>query len=200
MNWQIIVGIILLIGGIGNVASDFGVFLFGVLVGSALLYYGLYRKGIVKSPLAKLFPGKFSEKPPLKKETFYLTGVSYYEKNILKLVETNPMWSFSPDQIRSKGLDCNIVYRYRYTVKPVQLVEEPKNPNDKNAVAAYMSGQLIGYIKREDNAHIKHVKNHSTVKSISGHITGGEYKIIYDDGNMEHNSKSFSVKIEIEYI
>lgn len=51
MNWQIIVGVLILIGGIGNLTEDFGVFLFGVLTGAALLYWGLRKKGIIKKSL-----------------------------------------------------------------------------------------------------------------------------------------------------
>lgn len=46
MNWQIIVGIIFLIGGIGNITSNIGAFFFGTIVGAALILWGLKAKSL----------------------------------------------------------------------------------------------------------------------------------------------------------
>lgn len=48
MNWQIIVGIIFLIGGFGSITTDIGTFFFGLVVGAVLLAWGLKRKGGLK--------------------------------------------------------------------------------------------------------------------------------------------------------
>lgn len=44
MNWQIIVGIIFLIGGIGNITEDFSVFLTAIVIGIVLLFIGFRKK------------------------------------------------------------------------------------------------------------------------------------------------------------
>lgn len=44
MNWQIIVGIFFLIGGVGILSKDFIAFLFGIIIGAILLTFGVRRK------------------------------------------------------------------------------------------------------------------------------------------------------------
>lgn len=48
MNWQIGAGIFFLIGGIGNLTQNLSGFVFGISVGSLLLYWGLKKKGVIK--------------------------------------------------------------------------------------------------------------------------------------------------------
>ena len=77
MNWQLIVGILLLIGGIGNIVSDLGVFLFGLVAGVTFILWGLKEKGFQ-------FKKGAIGKRQLTEETLRAVGVSYYEKNIQK--------------------------------------------------------------------------------------------------------------------
>lgn len=44
MNWQIVVGILFIIGGIGNITKDFSDFLISIAIGSALLFWGFRKK------------------------------------------------------------------------------------------------------------------------------------------------------------
>lgn len=48
MNWQIIVGVFFLIGGIGNLTKDFGAFLFGSIIGAVLLIFGFKKRKLKK--------------------------------------------------------------------------------------------------------------------------------------------------------
>lgn len=43
MNWQIIVGFLFLIGGIGNIISDFSVFLTALVIGAVFLFWGFQK-------------------------------------------------------------------------------------------------------------------------------------------------------------
>ena len=46
--WQIIVGIILFMGGIGNLTSSLGAFFTGILLGGLLIYLGLKKIGLIQ--------------------------------------------------------------------------------------------------------------------------------------------------------
>jgi HIRAN domain len=53
---------------------------------------------------------------------------------------------------RFKGLDPYLPGIKAGT--PVQLVREPANPADRNAVAVYVDGKPVGYIPKKDNAEL----------------------------------------------
>lgn len=193
MNWQIIVGVFFLIGGIGNIFVDLWTFLFAVVVGLVLLFWGLKKKGFIKSSKTKT-----SRK--LTEETFHAVGVSYYENNIRKLATNNPDWKLTASQIRDGGKAGKRIFRHYYINKPVKFMEEPKNPHDKNAVAVVIAGELVGYISRENNIHVKDILKNHEIKSLSSFIGGGEYKIVLEDGDVIKDESGFSVNVRIKYI
>ena len=172
MNWQIVVGVFFIIGGIGNLGKNFGAFVFGVIVGLAFLYYGLKKKGLIKKPISQ----KESDHRTLSEETFHAVGVYYYEDNIRKLACSNPDWKLTSSQIVKSGKSGKKIFRYNYVNKPVKLQMEPDNPHDENAISVFIAGELVGYISREENIHVKDILEHREIISLSGFIGGGEYK------------------------
>lgn len=196
MNWQIIVGTIFLIGGIGNLIDDFGAFVFGVSVGLVFLYFGLKKKGLIKKPT----PQKESDCRTLIEETFHAVGVCYYEDNIRKLACGNPDWKLTSSQIVKSGKSGKRIFRYYYVNKPVNLQIEPDNPHDENAISVIIAGELVGYISRDENVHVKDILEHREIKSLSGFIGGGEYKTITDSGKEIKDEIGFSVNVRIKYI
>lgn len=202
MNWQIIVGAILFIGGLANITTDFGAFAFGFIAGGVLAYWGAIKKGYLKNPLSKLMPNRVptGSDQSRKSVTYYLAGVSYYQSNVSKVAIPNPAWNYRKDDILSHGLGGSIIYRYKRTNKVADLRDEPTNPHDKNAIAVYMDGLLVGYIKHEDIGQINNIRTHHSVKSVIGCITGGDYKIAAEDGYTNEDSRYFSISIDIEYV
>lgn len=192
MNWLIIVGAIFFISGICCITTDFTAFLGCVLIGCIFLYFGAKKKGF--------FSKKHFGSHTLIEEKFRAAGVSYYEDNIQKLANVNPDWKLSVSQIVSLGKSDKKVFHYNYLNKPVKLVHEPENPNDRNAIAIYIAGELVGYISREDNTHVLDILNHHEVKVISSFIGGGEYKIVSDDKNISKFSSANNVNICIRYV
>lgn len=192
MNWQIIVGVLFMLGGIGNITTSFGAFLFGVLIGVAFILWGLKKKGFLFKK------GNFGKRE-LTEETFRAVGVHYYEKNIKKLASQNPKWAKSALDIVSTGEAGKYIYKYNYVNKPIKLVLE-NHPNDKNAVAVYAAGELVGYISRDDNVHVRNILKNRKVVDLYGFIGGGEYKVVYSADNIARDSMNFSVTIKIKYL
>ena len=192
MNWQIIVGALLLIGGLANITENFGAFLFGVLAGAALLYWGLKKKGILRKKDS-------SGTRQLTEETLHAVGVSYYENNIRKLAYPNPKWPRSATTVVEEGDAGKKIFKYYYGNKPVELKPE-NNPHDKNAVAVYFAGELVGYISREENLHVRDVLMNREIVSISGFIGGGDYKVVSETFDTMPGESGFSVTVRIKYI
>ena len=167
-----------------------------VLIG---IYAFCVKKGYVKPP-EKALPQPAEDICTLKEETFHAAGVSYYEANIRKLACSNPDWSASITRIIKEGKAGKRIYKANYINKPVKLVPEPKNPHDKNAIAVVIAGELVGYISREDNLHVKDILDNREIKSLSAFIGGGEYKIVGEDGDVVRGEYGFSVNVRIKYI
>lgn len=194
MNWQIIAGVIFLIGGIGNIFDSIGTFLICTPIGFVLLYFGLRKKGFFKSIT------KEEEDRTLKEETFYGAGVSYYARNIQKLACENPDWKLTSKRAVEIGKEGKRIFRYSYVNRPVKLQPEPDNEHDKNAIAIFIAGELVGYISRADNVHVKDILQKHEIKSVSGFIGGGDYKVIEDDGTISKDSTEIGVSVRIKYI
>lgn len=195
MNWQIIVGAIFFIVGIGSIASDFGVFVFGFLVGGALIVWGLHKKGIIN--IRKLLMKK---SPALLEENLWLVGVSYCISNIEKLKRKDSRWSMSAKEIIEAGLAGKKVYRYNFNNNPVELNPEPNNPHDKNAIAVYIAGLKVGYISKEENLRILGILNTRDIKSISCFVGGGDYKVVSGNGDVFEGEHSISISVRIKYV
>ena len=192
MNWQIIVGAILAIGGIANISSNFGAFLFGLVSGVALILWGLKKKGVL--------PKKgTSGARQLTEETLHAVGVSYYEGNIRKLAYPNPKWARSATKVVEEGDAGKKIFKHYYGNKPVELKPE-NNPHDKNAVAVYFAGELVGYIAKEENLHIRDILKNREIVSVSGFIGGGDYKVVSETFDTISGESGFSVTVRIKYI
>lgn len=121
MNWQIIVGIIFLIGGIGNITNNIGAFFFGTIIGAVLLYIGLRKKGYFKKNVT---------------HQYEVEGCALaYSYDDVKF--------YPPVELVSK------VNKTKLQVgAEIRLVQEPENKVDSAAVALYLGNQKIGYLLR----------------------------------------------------
>lgn len=157
--------------------------------------------GIVADLLIKLLGRQQAVKNhSLKTELFYLAGVNYYTTNIEKLACSNPAWKYTAAKAATEGLIGKPIYRYNYVNKPVKLIPEPKNLNDKNAVSVFFAGELVGYLKRDDNRHVLDILKTHDIKYISGFISGGDFKIFTTDGKTVKDSEHFNIRVKIAYV
>lgn len=192
MNWQIIAGILFLIGGFSSIAESFSIFLLGLALGAGLILWGLKMKGIFsKGSKGTRF---------LSEETFRAVGVSYYKGSIEKLACDNPKWNRSPSAIISDGDAGRNIFKYNYTNKPIELKVEKNNPHDRNAVAVYIAENLVGYISREENTRVREILTKREIISISGFIGGGPYKVVSSSKEVVTDEMNHTVTVRIKHI
>lgn len=119
-----------------------GTAIFSGLILGAICYVGLYA--VVGAVLMTLGIGKTEnlsennscgnqESEPAvinesKEENFELVGVYYCSANVAKVAEPNPAWRNTCKALLNAGMREKKVYRFKRTVKPAELVEEPTNP------------------------------------------------------------------------
>lgn len=131
MNWQIIVGALLFIGGLANIAHSFGAFLFGIVVGSILIYWGLKKKGF------DIFKNRNQNSTSLTPDIYSNLKRSYHYHDVNVWVK----WQYSGHY----GKSCSSIGMKRGD----QIVlAPPKEPDDDcESISIYWKGIEVGHMK-----------------------------------------------------
>lgn len=79
------------------------------------------------------------------------------------------------------------------------MIPEPENPHDKYAVMVQIAGEKVGYISRSENYHLRDILQKGSVKFISAFVSGGAYKVVSENGDMQKLQKDISIQIKIGY-
>lgn len=142
---------------------------------------------------------KTHENSSLKTITHKIAGVTYYKDNILSFATKNPQYSFTKKEMINSDL-CN-VYEYNFKTGITELIPEPTNPYDQNAIKVLIDGKHVGYIKKGSCKHILNLINQNRIANIESKISGGKYKTLScnDEGLLvlERGNKEYSVQVMI---
>ena len=123
----------------------------------------------------------------MKVEKFRVAGTSYRQEALEKLVWENEDYNLSKNQLGEDNFVDERVYEYCYSGKSTELVPEPDNEHDPNAIKVMVNGIHIGYIEAADTARVKELLDSGEIDSIRTEIEGGKYKYVTenDDGEYE---------------
>lgn len=144
-----------------------------------------------------------------KKETkgHKVAGTSFRQDAFSELKkELNPDYNLSKSQLINAGLVDEFVYQYTFNPQSVELMPEPSNEHDPNAIKVIVDGVHIGYIKKGSCAHIRNLMANNGIKSIGAKIYGGKYKVVNSfncgddekpDYELESGNDEYKAKIEI---
>lgn len=110
-----------------------------------------------------------------------IVGLEHRKANVMKLAKENPLYSLDKTGIIRQGLADAYVHKYTFVNDPVELVQEPTNPHDPNAIMVVVAGKHIGYIKAGSCAHLNKVINEGRVEKVLCRIYGGPYKGAFQD-------------------
>lgn len=127
---------------------------------------------------AKAAAAKAPEKPRAKFERHKVAGTSYHLDAIMELAQENPDYDLTKREIIDDGLTDERIYQYTFTDGPVELVDDPDNEHDPNAIKVLIAGQHIGYIKRGSTGRIHKLQRSGRVLGITAEIYGGRYKVV----------------------
>lgn len=127
---------------------------------------------------AKEAAAKAPEKPRAKFERHKVAGTSYHLDAIMALAQENPDYDLTKREIIDDGLTDERIYQYTFADGPVELVDDPDNECDPNAIKVLVAGQHIGYIKRGSTGRIHNLQRAGRVLGVTAEIYGGRYKIV----------------------
>lgn len=127
---------------------------------------------------AKAAAEKTPAKPHAEFERHKVAGTSYHLDAIMELAEDNPDYDMTQREIIDAGMEEERIYQYTFPDSPVELVDDPDNEQDPNAIKVLVAGQHIGYIKRGSTGRIHKLQRSDRVLGVTVEIYGGRYKIV----------------------
>lgn len=147
---------------------------------------GLFKKA--SAPTAQTAPASVkrnNDQPYLPKvgKGHRVVGLEYRKTDVMKLARENPLYKLDKAAILKQGQADTYIHKYIFECEPAELVQEPENPKDPNAIKVVVAGQHIGYIKAGSCAHLNRVINEGRVDKILCRIYGGPYKGAFQDAD-----------------
>ncbi len=138
----------------------------------------------------------------IKREHFRITGTQYYQDNFVEeLGEYNYDYDETASALKEAYYDGDKIYQYDFLNLKAELVPEPDNEYDPNAVAVLANGIKVGHVKKGSCTRVKNLLKSPDFVGIEIEITGGKYKAIYEDDNgklrVEREQSPYFVDIDI---
>ena len=139
-----------------------------------------------------------SEEKPIDEtltKTYKVAGVSFRQENIKSLAVENTDYEYTKREMIDYGLDeGERIYKYEFYPTKTELIPEPDNPHDPNAVKVVVDDEHIGYIKAGSAPHVLKLLKENRIKKISCEISGGPYKYLEYDIDED----TYSVEKEVD--
>ena len=116
---------------------------------------------------------KLEDFPELDTLQVTVVGQVYYEGSFEKFKKKNPLYK------KDYPKDGSYIYKYVYKEAKPELIPEPNNPHDKNAIQVAYGGMLIGYVASEQTAEVKEIL--AGPHKLEAKIYGGELKVWFEN-------------------
>ncbi len=154
-----------------------------------------------KDPQEAQAPIKASNKDEIKQYKCYVAGLYYrQEKLVNDVLSENPDYSMTKKEIIDACMEDERIYQYELFYSAADLVPEPDNPHDPNAIKVIVYDTHIGYIPAEKAKSVKRIMDTKSIISVGCDIYGGPYKYLSDeDSSIVRKSDNFKANICIEY-
>lgn len=143
---------------------------------------------------------KFKKKRPYTSRIdFNARGVDHCLDGLVKLQQPNPLWNSTPELVIKNHRAMNKIPEFYYSSYPVKLVPEPKNEHDSNAIKVTVDGKKIGYVPSELCVQVKKIMRENPQYGLSAWITGGKYRLVFENGEEEVLENNITVRIYLYY-
>ncbi len=136
-----------------------------------------------------------------------VAGTSFRQSEIESLGTKNPYFSMNKKQLIAANMVEKSIYQYIFEEMECELIPEPENEHDPNAVKVVVRGVHIGYIKRGSCPHVNKLISSDSIESVSAFIYGGKYKRVCqwaengrnvdEDYELDRDVSDYRARIEI---
>ncbi len=113
-------------------------------------------------------------------ENFWATGMPYHMDALEEIAVENDDYHLTNAEIKDEYAPYDKIYEYEYPVKTVELVPEPDNEVDHNAIAVHINGEKVAYIKKGSTSRVRNLLADGD-KKITAEVYGGRYKMVDED-------------------
>ena len=139
-----------------------------------------------------------------KSENHRATGMEHYMDNIMALACENDGYNLSKKEIIECYSEGDRVWKYDFYPTNIELVPEPDNRYDPNAIKVVVDGKHVAYIKQGSCSRVLKAIKEGTIHRITCEMGGGPYKTYYEDedGNytIEQDSTNYFVHLTIHKV
>ena len=126
-----------------------------------------------------------------KKVVFNVYGIDYKKENVRSIGKLNPDYELKDKELWEKYTEGASVPQYQFDISDVQLIPEPANPYDPNAIMVIMNGAHIGYINRNSTDKIRAYINRDDIEHLTGFLKGGKAKILCISSSGKHYIRDY---------
>lgn len=126
--------------------------------------------------------------------TYRVAGTSFRADAIASLGEENDDYGASKRDLIDEDLIDEEIYQLQFHPEKAELVPEPDNEFDPNAVKVIVDGVHVGYIKKGSCAHVKKLLDEDRILNITCKIGGGKFKIITEDYDPEKGKDVYTLE------
>ena len=116
--------------------------------------------------------------PPQKTERHRVAGTSYRTDAIKSLGTENPIYELTKRDLIDLDETDESIYEYEFPIFDAELIEEPDNEVDPNAIKVVLNGVHVGYIKAGSCSRVKKRMREDRIKRVTATISGGRYKYV----------------------
>lgn len=138
-------------------------------------------------------PAKPAPEEPALEKTYKVTGMNYRMESLLALAVENDDYHLSKRAMIEDGLTEERVYEYGFYPTRTELIPEPDNPYDPNAIKVVVNGQHVGYIKAGFCSHLLRVIREGRIERIRCIIGGGRYKYLAVEDYTEDGDEIYTL-------
>lgn len=123
------------------------------------------------------------------KMEFRVAGTSFREDALLSFGERSEDFEKSKRELVEEYDDGDRVYLYQFHCTKAELIPEPDNPHDADAIRVDFDGVTVGYIPRSDCKKAKELLDSGRIRSITPFIGGGPFKELALDPNFDGDER-----------
>lgn len=141
---------------------------------------------------------------------YHGAGMSHYMNSLMELAVENGDYACTKRELKKFYLINKRVYQYHFRATDIDLVPEPDNIHDENAVKIILDNRHVGYIRSSETDGLVDLYNSDRVKRVQVVIEGGHYKILLGPDNfaadgepitsydLKKDEAPFSIKIYLD--
>lgn len=120
------------------------------------------------------------------------SGMEHRMDDLMALAEENTDFTCTKKEMKDFLIINRRVYQYNFHPTEIDLVPEPENPYDVNAVKIILNNHHVGYVRASDVQGSVDLFNSERVKRVQVSVQGGKYKTLLGYGSFFDGSEKLS--------